>query len=788
MAVKKNLEGMAPPIEVEPLRLWINQEWYIQVDNDGHCVGPCAEGALGSVVQILSDKNERHALKLPRLMGETHRENAYISDLMEKEVSAAHILMAGNSEGLLRAERWGPGGPLRGEINTAECRDEAARALDGSIVLVSFKVGKNPQFCLVKKNNAGVQHFPPAVDCPVTDDKTFTELKRLGETGFTVFIDLGGRCEAQHYQFTDQENKEEDQESNKEENNLLPLMFNKDQALNIKPTGRTWYTCIPSVAYSWAPGTLQEAISLNSRDVGGFAAYNGRLASDGPISVNEYQLMRVSQHFSLMKRLCKGLSRLHSKEMLHADLRPANIAYLDDPTDPGNYVLADYGSFAETGARPSGRNPAGGTVLGPVVGTERVSPFYAPERRAGREREAADMAIVLNPGDGDTLDIVLGWRSNLLDQETSTIPVPLDDIIRRFDETGDDPQSDSLLKQGDRIQIRDYIFDVIKAADIDDKQVLRCNRKCWKIYHGRIVIANDQDFRSLEYFPIPRTVELLQWSAATDLYSLGALSLYSVYRDESVYGDEQHPPDESTIKIEEDFREMIRYLENREYFNSIWPELEWFRQQLEENLRNNARISFDAFVELPFQRRDNLDSTNVNKGVDQPTTLLGEAIAIVGRLTQTVPGTYRLVKAFYFKLGPFIFFIHFVLCCLHRRNHVETIEDESLHFPFCKDRLEPPHADGGAKHALKRIRVVSSLLENANLAALDADSSIIPEFDPRPEQTIRVAMYNLRTEFAKIIGKAEDHVKKSKMGNREETIKQIAMLLSRAESALKNAG
>jgi serine/threonine protein kinase len=108
----------------------------------------------------------------------------------------------------------------------------------------------------------------------------------------------------------------------------------------MSPTGKTWYSCLPSVAYSWAPGTLQEAISLGKRGN-----------------------WKITKQFSLMKRLCGGLYKLHSEKMLHADLRPANIEYEGDPKVPTNYVLSDYGSFAETGACASERHPTGGTVL-----------------------------------------------------------------------------------------------------------------------------------------------------------------------------------------------------------------------------------------------------------------------------------------------------------------------------------------------------------------------------------------------------------------------------------------
>jgi hypothetical protein len=65
--------------EQEYYNLWINDEAFIRVDREGRCLNYCAEGSLGLIVQLLSDKSDKSwALKIPRLVGETHRENAYI--------------------------------------------------------------------------------------------------------------------------------------------------------------------------------------------------------------------------------------------------------------------------------------------------------------------------------------------------------------------------------------------------------------------------------------------------------------------------------------------------------------------------------------------------------------------------------------------------------------------------------------------------------------------------------------------------------------------------------------
>lgn len=100
----------------QALKLWISDQFYIPVDNTGRCVGPCAEGALGFVVQLRSAHNveDQMALKIPRLMGEAHRENAYISNLAEMELAAVLkvVQRGGTPAGLLTAEV--ASGSLRG--------------------------------------------------------------------------------------------------------------------------------------------------------------------------------------------------------------------------------------------------------------------------------------------------------------------------------------------------------------------------------------------------------------------------------------------------------------------------------------------------------------------------------------------------------------------------------------------------------------------------------------------------------------------------------------------------
>src|SRR5689334_20527509 len=87
--------------------IWLNNDFYIPVDERGYVEGPCFEGMLGCVMQLRSGREDANlALKIPRLLADTIEENAYICRLTEDEMNAVRRINAGggNVEGLLPAE------------------------------------------------------------------------------------------------------------------------------------------------------------------------------------------------------------------------------------------------------------------------------------------------------------------------------------------------------------------------------------------------------------------------------------------------------------------------------------------------------------------------------------------------------------------------------------------------------------------------------------------------------------------------------------------------------------
>jgi serine/threonine protein kinase len=699
-------------------QLWLNHEWYIPVDQSGECQAESAEGALGYVIKLASQLNPNNhlALKMPRLLGDTHRENAYICQLMEQELEAANQVFTGSSgmstQGLLPVHPIGGigGSPLRGRIATEnEWKD--------ALIFVRFDKGRKPIFCLVKKDSEGkLQFYPPTFNqsptTPIRNIQMFDQLMAQNRYRSAVFVD------SDHIE-------------------IDSSLFGIDDALKHDAMGITWYTGLPSVVYGWAPGTLQESISRGTR--------------------NTPEPWALDKHLRLTRVMCQALRNLHMRGLIHADLRPANILIQGDPADPDDYKLTDYGSFAYneiTGAQPTGTDPSGATKL-PVLVGERASAFYAPERRLGREREAADTAVIKLNSD-DRYVLILGWKSDLC-RDGKVDEAKINEYLNRAETAADDGEyPEAVLLPGDRIQIRDFIFE-LEATErrFEDKQILECNSQCWQIFHGKIAVSSIHVFRdSLTVIPIPRSIELQKWSAATDIYSLGALLLYSLFRGYiHTSGNEPALQSANSSQLEDEFREMLTYLNSRPYFESIWPELDWLRFCMEQQLMSSQHNA-QSFAQMPFE---GLNTSKRDADQALPKDLRREAIRFTNRLTQTAPGIYRLVRALDNNVALFVFVIHFALSCIHRRSHLQqdTLKKDGhdnwrQELPFCEHRLEPPTGDNSSAHrALRRIDYLfKNVIDKAELTLMkpspDEDEEKIINYDPRPDYSIRIQLDNAK--------------------------------------------
>lgn len=720
-------------------RLWLDREYYIPIDRDGYCTGVCAEGALGFVIKTQSRADAgAQALKIPRLMGDTHRENAYISQLLEGEMQTVKEVIVLQqpglppTNGLLLPQRRDS--ILRGPISCLD-NDSTISRWHEALIFVQFNKGRNPRFCLIKRVGEGLDYFPPELE--QRPELTVDEFEKIKAEALqkTMFIELPAA--------------DSDEQTSK--------IFSIGEALADDPIGDTWYTGLPSITYGWAPGTLQESISR--------PGLRGN--------------WKVAEDLELADRICAAICSLHARGIVHADVRPANIVIQGPESDPRSYYLADYGSFAQntpvsTGTMSIRPLPS----LGPVLAGERTSAFYALERRLGREREAADVAVILKDGtEDDTIVLLLGWRGDLIDDKGQPRMATIEESLsKRVSPVTADEYADTILRAGDRVQVRDFIFQLKEDEKrYADKQIFVCSSQVWQIYHGRIAITATKRFGLCEWIPVPRTIELLKWSVATDLYSLGALLLYSIFRRSPAdQSNAEQPVD--TSKAEDQFREMLTYLNSVPYFNAIWPELDWLRHEMERHLENRE-LNADSFAGQGFYAYDRDPAQQAVPNIDDPKTLLEAAVKLTQRLTQTAPGIYRLVKALDFNLATFIFLIHFALCCMHRKVHLsDRVIKNHKHpewrqiLPYCTDRHEetrsPAGLNGAAERvvtpadlsqsaayvALERLDYLKQILGNTKFNKLDGmrreDNSDIKDYDPKPDFSVREQVSTLTIELA----------------------------------------
>lgn len=95
------------------------------------------------------------------------------------------------------------------------------------------------------------------------------------------------------------------------------------------------------------------------------------IASHGP--------MPWKEALGYMERLLDTMEYVHSKNVIHRDIKPGNVMLRPSKTDPGkiDVCLLDFG-VAKDASTPSGNS--GGTVLGSIIGTDG---YMSPEQAAG---------------------------------------------------------------------------------------------------------------------------------------------------------------------------------------------------------------------------------------------------------------------------------------------------------------------------------------------------------------------------------------------------------------------
>lgn len=809
------MQRHAPPND-EPAgahRIWVNSNYFLRVDADGYLMGICYEGALGCVVPLLSDfDGNRLALKIPRMLADTVRENAFISQVVNAE---AAIVYRANQEykataGLIPVQAYGRD-VLRGLRELRNAGKPDARAQDGCILLFSFSKDRNPRICAVKFAGDRRIVFPPACDA---------ELSFLS-ADLWERVQTSGSSDANKdpgsYYFEVWKQSSTGQSSTAGDSVVhAPLL----SSMTAQEWPGVWFGALPSILYNWAGGTLQESVS------------QGRL--------HEWT---VDQHYELGCRVLRGVETLHSKGFIHGDLRPANIMTCGATNTPDEYVVGDYGSFSEDVSFIGGPTSATGHTMVGGLGRHRTSVFYAPERRAGIERETADVALIL--ADADEYLIYFGWRSQILDFRTNS---PNDAILtglreqwRKMREADGDekhpaPVGDRLTR-GDRLRVREFIFTVRDAEEFVDgdssitgtsksrRMVYRCHRRFAQVLHERIsVYQNQQSLPDCTVIGLPNFVELRQWSAATDLYGVGTLILYTVFMSGRHYtssadlASREQSNGDAMGTAETMLSEMLEMLEGVPSFLALWSDLEDFRWSLE--LAEYAGLSGPELAHAELRHCHNGASQERGAASDEALshsddpsehrTIGGFARRTINNLLRSVPNIRCVLQVFQcgerglspgngtvqpYNAAHFLLFVHFVMSCLHRRSHLRHLGEGDPRYPFCRDRCDPCNpelAPRPASEALARLDELRRRLLQPRYDAIVVHDRQLVDFDPRDVMQIRIEHAQLVREAAarrRELADCQHHLDDAlaRLGEREKSCSESQDEIERKIDELREA-
>ena len=261
------------------------------------------------------------------------------------------------------------------------------------------------------------------------------------------------------------------------------------------------------------------------------------------------------------------------------------------------------------------------------------------------------------------------------------------------------------------------------------------------MFHDRIVVLDDtEELTDTAILAVPRTVELKQMSAATDIYGIEPVCLYTVFCNGA---DPERKWDEAVL--DDKFGEMIAAFENPTYFNQLWPRLEHLRRQLEEHAEKRTRPE-----DMPHKPYDPLGKEDGNV-----MTLHRASIRDVRNMINAVPGVFNILRVLKYNVAHFVFFMHFVLCCLHRRSDINGeshVPGKTALLPFCQNRLVKPSEDGPASAAFKRLEALEDIVIREQCQYFETNQEEFPKGPEviQPDPVIRQQNAALKEEREQI--------------------------------------
>jgi len=201
---------------------------------------------------------------------------------------------------------------------------------------------------------------------------------------------------------------------------------------------------------------------------------------------------------------------------------------------------------------------------------------------------------------------------------------------------------------------------------------------------------------------IPQITIVRQWSAATDMYSVGVLLLYLLFvRPEATPSKDEYNR-QNRDRVEKHFREMLETLEAESTFQTIWPALHAFHSPLRDQLSKAASLGYKSVAD------------GISPAVPGRKTAKdfgGSASDLVTHLALNIPHFERIIHACERNSAATIMLLHFSLCCIQRQTALPT-DAEGRSELFSKSRSDEPRKYGPASDAKVELRRLMPILHN----------------------------------------------------------------------------
>lgn len=666
-------------------KLFINSSHFVDLNFDGTPTETPMEGTLGIILKAWNaDKTTKLALKLPRLAADSASENAYVVKLLEAELKGASLYLsreaaAGN---LVTFEGGYSNSFTRRLPSDGPIAQEHPEQM-GMLVITVYQKGLPVRLFGVRKDEktgewSSVPTAPPEV-LRTLDPYWDRLIQGPGATPCIFDVDLNAPS-------------------------TPPVLPSLDYHFRVASNKLWCVTRCPSVAYAWYEMTLSELVA---KDPGYLKKW------------------RLRDHIRMRQELLETVhSNFHSRRIVHADLRPANI-FLTQTHHPRprayGFAIGDFGSFSQQDMPAATPIPTkGSTVVGVTTGKNRSSPFYSVDRRRGNEYEHATSAFIvpcLNPKAGYYILLSPGRPAgelNAISQLITTAGEPLNRSarsklteaitslsklkserelqgkleleeevegiqkrIKQLEEhlallvgDGTEPHNTSSTGAfvfGDHIQIGDLVFRLMASSRLEGTNRQTSGGRIKLPDHSWLLLCEPRYGRVLHdrFTVIEDTCitapMLVPIGRFTHIRSWNSsVDMYSIGVI-ALYALFVAGTDESQLYcVEDDFADMIEIMEKEGYFLGMWLEIAEWVEEAMK-LANDQKTG-----------KELTDAASPDKLEHEPQsgTMIKHARRSASYLTKSVPHIKRVARALDGNVAEFVFAVYFALGAIHREDEI----------------------------------------------------------------------------------------------------------------------